>query len=842
MPEVFRIPTRMVCRGLDLTHPLDRMPEGGYPYLYNARVQLEGRLESRPGYTEFIQVGAPGNTDIPNSIRRLNDPGKTYNANGYTYVGGASTKLYAGIESAYTQVDTGYSGKPLSLIPFRPDQSPESWMYVYDTNKLSKVRPDGTVRAVGVVPPSTYCSATYTAPAFVAVNTGQSATGWTATGTSSGPAATGRDPGAVTITSISYLSGISGWCIIVPSSTDTSWMGDRMGVILNAAETVVVREVHPAITTTTIAGIAYDSGATGMASVVLTGSPPGLDTNSAVTIGAETVRVISVIPDASGIGYSFRAIFGNTHAAGDAVTGKTSWFVYTTGTHAAGESIASSYISVTQAAGVGAIENTGALDLSVANNRPISISDDYMHIALRVADISAVTDIQLMLALDPTPSYDFASPGNCLLWVLDATTLLPSMGSNAWLDLILPISQATRYGDAPALNLKSVSGIAIQVTSTGPCDYGFDWWYLFGTYGPVIQPNSPAGILYFSRFRDTSTGARSIPGPPTPFEMFPLREGVIITPPTSSQSGVDTIDIYRQGGAISSPLYVGSPANNVGSPKSYTDSLPDLSVLEANQGPDLTAIQPWPLLQTPISGTCNVVGTSFTAVSGTLSASMLDATAILINGVAYLTSGAPTSSTTVQLRTSAGVQTGVAYLIANPVLFGQPLPFAFGALEGPFAPVIFAVGDPINGGLLYFSNYSDADSASDQNTLELADPSNNLVSGAVFNGMAFVGNRRDIFVVRYSYLTSIGASNNVSYQWAKIPSKSGMWSRWTCCTGPDGVYFLGRDGIYKSNENGSENITDEMLYPLFPHDGQPAPNPLLPTNGMYPVDMTQTGD
>jgi hypothetical protein len=49
----------------------------------------------------------------------------------------------------------GYSGDPLSLIPFRPDQSVEDWMYVYDRNKSSKMSAAGEKRAVGIVPPNT---------------------------------------------------------------------------------------------------------------------------------------------------------------------------------------------------------------------------------------------------------------------------------------------------------------------------------------------------------------------------------------------------------------------------------------------------------------------------------------------------------------------------------------------------------------------------------------------------------------------------------------------------------------------------------------------------------------
>jgi hypothetical protein len=65
-----------------------------------------------------------------------------------------------------------------------------------------------------------------------------------------------------------------------------------------------------------------------------------------------------------------------------------------------------------------------------------------------------------------------------------------------------------------------------------------------------------------------------------------------------------------------------------------------------------------------------------------------------------------------------------------------------------------------------------------------------------------------------------------------------MWSRWACCSTPVGVAFLGRDGIYIATEQGAVNISDAKLYPLFPHDGQPASSVSFGSSIIEPVDMT----
>jgi hypothetical protein len=847
MPDVTRTAMRMNCSGIDLVNPIDRMPDGAYPYLFNVRVLVEGRLDGRPGYTQFLTMG-----DVPNSIRRLNDPSKKYAPSGYIYVGGGGTNLYAGTESSYTSIDSGYSGNPLSLIPFRPEQSPESWMYVYDQNKMAKVRPDGKVQSQGVAPPPTAPAIEYGIPTGAIISDGQSTAGWSATGAASSPTQTHRGASPMTIATIMYINGTTGWACIIPSDLNTQWMGNRMKVILNQGggteETIVVREILPAIPDTLIGSICYDdiTANTGPCSLVLLQSPKGLARNSLLNLDGEFVRVEAVVLSPDGSSYSIRCTTANTHINGETVSGLLSWFAYTTNNHSVGESIATDYIYVTQsAAGTGAMQSNATVDASQANGRPIDPANDYMHISMYIQDVTQVTSIQLLLTLDSTPNYSFTAPGNSYIWTFTQANLTSAGSSaDAWVELVVPIAQAVRSGSDPGLTLANITGLAIQAITTGACNFGFDWWYLFGTYGPTIQPNSPTGYVYQQAFRDSSTGAHSVPGPQTRYELFPLRESVIITPVTTTQAGVDSIDIYRFGGTIDqTPLYVGSVANNPPNVYEYTDTLPDSTVLAIDQPPDLTSLQPWPTLVQPITGTCKVCGTTILLESGgPFPATLLSNTVITVGGVAYQTYGQPVSSSMIQLTQDAGIDDGAIFQIASPTLAGQALPFAFGPLKGPFAPIIFGLGDPLNGGLLYFTNASDADAASDANTLELSAPSSNLVSGAVWNGLAFAGNRDSVFCVRYSYLTTLGASNNTSFQWQEVATPSGMWSRWACCSTPLGIVYLGRDGIYLCTDTKGENITDAKLYPLFPHDGQKAEPVNSGSNLILPVDMTATSD
>jgi hypothetical protein len=802
----------------------------------------EGRIDARPGYTNITNLN-----DRPNSIRRLNDPSGQFAPTGYINVGGVGTLLFAGIPNDYTPITSGFSGDPLSLIPFRPEQSPQSMMYVYDKNKQVKIRANKQEISIGTAPPNKAPSIEYGIPADKDIETGQNVTGWTVTGSSSAVALSDRTDGSDTITSILFVSGNSGWCCINPNISDTSWAGERMKVILDSGggneEAVAIRNILPAIKTTTVQAVLYDIGLSGMCSLVLTGSPHGVDRNTLININGEIVRVLAVVPAPTGTDYSIRCSTLLPHFAGDSVTGLISWFAYTTNNHVAGETITSKYIAVTQGTGTGSAQADVAVDGSLTSNfRQIVPSDDYLHISIYLQNPQNVTNVQLLLSLDATPNFSFLNPGNSYIWTFTQAQLkIDGSSSASWVDVVVPISSGVRSGEDFTRTIANIQGMAVQLITTGSCNYGFDWLYFFGTYGQVIQPNSPVGVRYQERFRDSSTGSKSVPGPLTREQLFPLREAVIVTPvaPTQALDNVDTIDIYRIGGLVTSPLYVASLQSGIFNP--YTDGLSDATVLETNQPPDLTAIQPWPITQPTQSGTVNVVGTSVTLVGGgPFDLNLMANTAIILGGTAYQLFGTPRSTTFIELTQDAGVQTNAYYIINEPTLAAQSLPFAFGPLEGPFAPVLFALGDSINGGLLYFSNFGSLDSASDTNTVELAPPSDDLVSGAVWNGMAIAGNKDKLFCIRYSYLSSISEGGSNAYQWAQISAApSGMWSRWSCCACPLGVAYLGRDGIYLATDSASVNITDEKLYPLFPHDGQPAHTVTIGTDVILPVDMTQ---
>ena len=152
----------------------------------NVRAYTGGGVTFRNLLTNAIlTLGAAVHT-----IRRVNDAtNPTALPAGYIYISGAAATLYAGA----TPVATGFSTNPFSLIPFRPNASPQVWCYEADsaqqgnvtlttkylsngaastfvTNGMNKVRSDKLVYKMGIKEPQL-------APVVSTTNTGVTTSG-----------------------------------------------------------------------------------------------------------------------------------------------------------------------------------------------------------------------------------------------------------------------------------------------------------------------------------------------------------------------------------------------------------------------------------------------------------------------------------------------------------------------------------------------------------------------------------------------------------------------------------------------------------------------------------------
>jgi hypothetical protein len=82
---------------------------------------------------------------------------------------------------------------------------------------------------------------------------------------------------------------------------------------------------------------------------------------------------------------------------------------------------------------------------------------------------------------------------------------------------------------------------------------------------------------------------------------------------------------------------------------------------------------------------------------------------------------------------------------------------------------------------------------------------------------------------------------NVS-QWAPIqlPLGRGLYCRWGIYSDGKTLWFIGKDGIYQSDGGPEQSLTDQQLYALFPHEGQPGTSVTVGGTTITPPDFTQT--
>jgi hypothetical protein len=131
--------------GLNLKDALDAIPVGQLSRSTNMIHSQDRAVTGRPGLTSLATVGTEHH-----SVRRLSDP----QAGTYTRIWGVDQKLYRGQSGALTEIDTGYSGDPLYLLPHRPPLSGDPWMFVADRLRMRKVRADGLDLPIGLPAPA----------------------------------------------------------------------------------------------------------------------------------------------------------------------------------------------------------------------------------------------------------------------------------------------------------------------------------------------------------------------------------------------------------------------------------------------------------------------------------------------------------------------------------------------------------------------------------------------------------------------------------------------------------------------------------------------------------------
>jgi hypothetical protein len=167
--------------------------------------------------------------------------------------------------------------------------------------------------------------------------------------------------------------------------------------------------------------------------------------------------------------------------------------------------------------------------------------------------------------------------------------------------------------------------------------------------------------------------------------------------------------------------------------------------------------------------------------------------------------------------------TDVVYTIAEPTLAAQPLAYQFGPTDN--INYTFGVGDKLRPGTLYWCKGSNLDSAPDTNQQDVTDPSEALVNGAMAGGQGVLFSIKRAWLIApnfYNALATATGTTGSTWSLQETAITRGLFMPWCLAiSGGGNIFFRVDDGIHiSSGGQASKSITDEDLYPLFPHENQ----------------------
>lgn len=405
-----------------------------FPYAQNIRRYKDNSVQTRPGYTlQFITAGVPI-TDF-----RAYSALETDNLPRYLVRNG-SNQIYLDTGTLVTTL----SGSSLGafFIPYRPQQSPQSWMYIgaqQDYIKISAPDSDDvvTVHKVGIAEqqdPPEACPEPFNFYEFSAA-----AADWNNGGNAGAPSDQVRLADTLGSVLEDPASGAVKRCSCVVTATEQYQMG--MTVEVDGSITAVVQDVLPPVnagTNITVESIFYYAGTSGRCVIV----PTQQAANPSVPTITNNIPIASSIYSDSVLSSLRRgAVINLDNGAADedlfilSVTvgpnGAVCFEVETVATYAAGNSIiglpAISLSGVTSANTGDTIEavavqstltgsGIGTLDQDLATNpfdefldpsTRTPQQDDYIGFTVNISDLSKFILGTVIFNTDPgTPAYD----------------------------------------------------------------------------------------------------------------------------------------------------------------------------------------------------------------------------------------------------------------------------------------------------------------------------------------------------------------------------------------------------------------------------------------------------
>ena len=828
MAEYTRRQQRLVKRGMNISFPGDRLTPEWFQVLQNVRSYRLGEWRQRPGFLliaslpeafEILHL-ARINDNTTNTFRRL-----AANSAGNVYFDNA-------LHNVYTLQDSGYQAGGYSSVISRPDRSPLPFLFLASAARQGKFSTVGDRTEWGLVAPTVpITSIELFGKVAQTIDDCESAAGFTGTG---GAVTAQTRVGAVAISQILYFQGPPGFVSVAPATMSENFQEGMFITFSVNPETTIIESVFPALPSTTIGSISYDSGASGPCCIQLATPTLGLQKDAMIRLNsAENVRVLSVTEGPDGT-FSLRCSTVATFTSGDTVDIPRSFVAFANNAHTTADTLSTGYVQFAVAgAGTSDIAKTAALNLASFAGRPAQ-PEDFIHISILAANPTLITSLRLEFDCDATTN---TFTENYFTRTITQTELMT--GNNQWTELFLRISSFSRVGSDTTRGWANIAAFRLVCVTTAAINIGIDALWCGGTFGP--DTTGAPGYTYIYRARNTLTGSRSNPSPPMRSPMFPRRDRVLANIPVGSypDAQADAFDVFRIGGTLQEYHLI---ATVTAASPTMVDDVPD-DVAVKQEILEFDRFKPWPRPDLPRAGTVDVVGTTVLRVSGDLFNTAWVGgfgQTIVINNKVYSLYTNPASATVLELNESAGTQTGVDFEIQEPLLDGQPQPAVFGPFSGASGEFNFGVGDPLNPGFLRWTNGNDPESASDANSIELCGPSERMMNGVVLDGVVFAYSDRRSWRIFPSFSGGQTGAGSDFYPQETAMGK-GLAGRWAITVG-DAIYFVAYDGIYRTRGDALESLTDPSLAPLFRKEGSSQSGDPFFVFPLEPIDFSPAAE
>jgi hypothetical protein len=857
--------------GLNTKDVPSALPPNKYTCAVNLRSTADKAIRTRPGYLPRFSTGNYAITDI----------------RGYTVLNTDAFPRFLARDAVSTiWLDNGNAvanlaqpaGWGVSMIPFRPSESPNSWMYIgsqSDYQKLSAPDANNNVIAykVGIMEPQQTLNAAPQTPLWTPFT--NSANNWNNGGNAGAPSAGSRSNDTL------------GPCFQDPAQTNRYYA--RVGNNANASYAIGeilaitgsnnnaspwVQDIFPALgANLTIESIHYAAGNNGACVITPSQLPigtgfPGVGSLSQLRRGSimqiggnETVLVLGVINGPNG-SVAFQTTTANTWAANANLVSYPSIAIDSGGTvFGAGQTAISAQIGSNLNTGIGTITQNLSPNpfitgfTSPSNNSTIPQQDDYIHCSVSVSDPTQLLQALLLFNIDgnnftsnvlyyaiaPSAFASVLNGNNTVLAsILESAenTIIGSLapegqgvpassatGNNQWVELMFPISGLTRIGNDQTKTLANCNAVQFQFNVANNISVAFGSLWVGGGGQPDVG-NNGAPYQYQCVPLSSLTGARGNPTRDMRYGVTPQRQPVILK--TSNLNAaydpqIDTWEVYRYGGSITSYRFIGTvPIGSDFIDDYFDDTAQDGNAIVTDN------TEPWPSIDAPWKVTGNNA-TSITAFGNLLVVSGYSAWPATINrwlpGTEFQVGG----SSAYTLRSRPTQQNNTSYLFEMEQCIGSGNQTSLLVLEpnvarqtlpylwGPDAyGTIFGVGDPLRPGVVSFTKQYTPDASPTAYTQDVCPPSEPLIAGQVIAGVSVVASSRRWWQLQFQ-------QGNVDTPY--IPIEMPMGKRLAAPFGlfTDGamLFFWSDEGICAgSAQGGAKSLTDADLYNLFPHAGQ----------------------